>query len=390
MRIDRRNAIALIGACPFAAVEARAPSPALAKADAFARKVAADGRVPGLSLAAVLPDGGTVTAVAGMADPERGIAMTPATRIMSGSTGKTFCAATVMALVGQGRLALDRPIAPIFADEPWFGRLPNADALTLRLLLTHRAGFPQFLDDGDFRFAVLRDSLAGRDTDYRPRRMLGFILDEAPLFAAGSAYHYSDLHYHLAGLAIEKVAGRGYYAVLQDEILAPLGTADIVPATQRDIAGLAAGYARGDLIAALSGATGRTLDDAGRLRRSPVLEYTGGGLAVTPRALAQFYWRLARGRILAPELVAEMVRAARPIPGAPAGVLATYGLGLFVTRRAGFGTYLSHSGYYPGYTSNVAYFLDHGLAVAVQLTTDHGPDINTLMRDFAEVMIGAA
>jgi D-alanyl-D-alanine carboxypeptidase len=56
--------------------------------------------------------------------------MTPATRLMSGSTGKTFGAATLVSLAESGVLDLDAPIAPAFAYEAWFARLPNARALT--------------------------------------------------------------------------------------------------------------------------------------------------------------------------------------------------------------------------------------------------------------------
>ncbi len=389
-----RRAVALGIAAGAASGPARAQAPA---ADA-ARVVAAVAgfvrqtpltQTPGVSAAVVLPGQRLVTGVAGWADPDRRLRMTPATRLMSGSTGKTFCAATAMTLVEDGVLDLDTPVASIFRDEPWYGRLPNAQALTLRILLMHGGGFPQFLDLPQFQWAVTKDYLEGRDIDYSPRKMLGFILDTKPLNAPGKVHHYSDLHYHLVGVTMEKVTGLPYYTLLQRRVLAKLGGGDVIPSNRRDLPGLACGYARGGITETLSGLSGRTEDERGVLRRSPALEYTGGGLALTPRALAQFFWKLANGQVVRPASFQEMTHSTLPDPVATAGVTNAYGLGVFVTTRPGFGTYVSHSGYFPGYTANVAYYLDHGFSAAVQQNTDHGPDIYDQLRALARGVMTA-
>jgi D-alanyl-D-alanine carboxypeptidase len=361
------------------------PEPAMT---AFVRRTVATSRTPGVSAAVTLADGRLVTAVAGFAHPEKRIPMTPATRMMSGSTGKTFCAATCLSMVADGLLDLDAPLAPVFRDEAWFARLPNAKALTLRILLRHQAGFPQFLDDSGFQASYVLDSIRGRDIAYSPRKMLSFLLDKKPLFPAGSQHHYTDLGYHLVGLTMEKVSGRGYYTLLQERVLSRLGGDDVTPSNTRDIPRLAAGYARGDLIAAIAKRTGRSLDADGKLRRDPSLEYTGGGLALTPRALARFYSLLATGQIIPKALVDEMINSSVKLPSQP-GVDNRYGLGVYITRRPRLGRYISHAGYYPGYNSNVAYFLDHGVGAAVQVNTDHGPDIFALLRELAEAVLPA-
>jgi D-alanyl-D-alanine carboxypeptidase len=386
-RLSRRvllgSGLAATLAAPLLAAEAAAQQAALADAVSALIKT---GKTPGVS-AAIIRDGQLVTGVAGYADPERKLRMTPATRLMSGSTGKSFAAVTAMRLVEEGRLSLDAPIAPLFADTAWYARLPNAEALTLRMLLMHTGGFPQFLDVPGFMARYLWDSMRGRSTAYSPEEMLALILDTPPLNPPGKAHHYSDLHYHLAGLVMERATGRDYYDLLQEKVLAPLGLADVIPANRPALPGLAAGYARGDILAAFAGQTGRTLDESGALRVDPTLEWTGGGLALTPRALARFYEALAAGRLVKPETLALMMSSSLPLPTGP-GVKARYGLGLFVTEREGFGRYISHSGFFPGYTSNVAHFLDHGLTVAVQFNTDSGPDVNDALRSIAAASLG--
>jgi D-alanyl-D-alanine carboxypeptidase len=391
--MDRRIFLAA-GAAALAASKAWAASPPATERVEQALKpivsrAVSEGRAPGCSAAVLFDDNTLITCVAGYADPDSGLKMTPDTRLMSGSTGKTFCAALAMQLVTEGKLAPDAKIAPIFADEPWFLRLPNARDLTLRILLMHRGGFPQFLDDFHFQEAFLVDSVLGRDVGYPPRKMLSFILDEKPLFPAGAKYHYSDLHYHLVGLAMEKVEAKGYYHLLQERILSKLPTHDILPTSSPNLPGIAAGYAHGDLIQAVAGNTGKTIDRPGHLRKDPAMEYTGGGLALTPRALALFYSRLANGRVVTPAAFAEMMRSQTPISTTTPSLANGYGLGINVTKRPLFGTYISHSGYFPGYNSNVAYYLDHGFAAAVQVNTDHGPDVYDLLREVAKAVIEA-
>ncbi len=388
----RAAALSLLAWATAAPIAARAASGAFDTAKVVAamdRFVASPtlNRTPGVSAAVMLPNGQLVTSVRGWADPQRRLPMTPANRLMSGSTGKTFCAACALSLVEDGKLTLDAPIAPIFADEAWYRRLPNASALTLRMLLMHTEGFPQFLDLPKFQLAVMEDSLAGREIAYPPRKMLGFILDTQPLNPPGKAHHYSDLGYHLIGLAMEKVTGLGYYEILRRRVLSKVGGDDVIPSNRRDLPLLACGYARGDILNAIAGLTGRTEDDRGILRRSPALEYTGGGLALPPRALARFYFKLARGEIVSPASFAAMTSSTIADPATDPAVRNAYGLGITVTTRPGFGTYFSHSGYFPGYNANVAYYLDHGFAAAVQQNTDHGPDIYDQLRALAKGVI---
>jgi D-alanyl-D-alanine carboxypeptidase len=344
--------------------------------------------VPALSVAAVLPDGTVVAAASGWADPERRIAVTPATRFLSGSTGKTFCAALAMKLVEDGRLKLDDKLAPLFSGTPWFDGLPNHDAVTLRMLLNHTAGFPQFLELNSFRWSYLVDVLRGREVDYSPQKMLSFIDGAAPLNAPGAAFNYSDLGYDLAGLTIERITGQPYFEAMQQRILTPLSYGEITPATSKALPQLAAGYAQGDFLENLLGLSGRSTDQDGILKRSPVLEYAGGGLSLTPRALAQFYADLMRGRVVKPETAEAMSTPAIHLPSTPP-IEQGFGLGLFVTDRPGFGRYVSHSGFYPGYNANVGYFSDFGIAVAVQVNRDH-VDLSATLRELAEGTAKAA
>ena len=98
------------------------------------------GAVPGAIItvvqdrAVVLNKGYGVTdiATAEPVDPDR-------TRVRIGSVSKLFAALTALALVDEGRLHLDRDVNDYLRDV----RVPRffADPVTVRALLSHRAGF---------------------------------------------------------------------------------------------------------------------------------------------------------------------------------------------------------------------------------------------------------
>jgi D-alanyl-D-alanine carboxypeptidase len=95
----------------------------------------AAGRFPGASAALVLPDGTLLELVAGKVHEDAEAPMTVAARLLSGSVGKTYVSACALHLVHAGALELDARIAPRFADDAWFARVPNAEDLTLRPFL---------------------------------------------------------------------------------------------------------------------------------------------------------------------------------------------------------------------------------------------------------------
>ncbi len=73
----------------------------------------------------MLPDGIVGTVATGLADIEKGQPMMAESRMLAASVGKTFVAATVIALAKEGRLSLDDPLSNWLGERSWFSRLPN-------------------------------------------------------------------------------------------------------------------------------------------------------------------------------------------------------------------------------------------------------------------------
>ena len=325
---------------------------------------------PGATAACAFAEGERAAVAVGLADPERGLAMEPDSRMLAGSTGKTFVSAAALQLVHEGALSLDAPLAGLFlterpskrggaAPEPWYERLPNAKALTLRHLLGHTAGLPDHVWDPDFA-AWVREHPGEA---LSPRELVAFVLDADPLFAAGEGFAYADTNYVLAGLAIERATGVGWYDLLRERLLEPLELRDTLPQESDELPGLIPGHTYAGNPFGLA----NPVLVGGRHPMNPALEYCGGGVMSTSPDLARWALLLYGSERVVPPALREELLAARPALRVGPGN--GYGLGVIVGRDA-HGERWGHTGWYPGYGTAVAYWPAHGLALALQLNTD--------------------
>ncbi len=135
--------------------------------------------------------------------------MTPQTRMLAASIGKTFVAATVLALGREGRLGPADRLAQHLGDRPWFAGLPNAESITIDHLLHHSSGLPDHPHLPEFQAAAAARIAAG-GAAFTPEEVLGFIAGREPLFEAGTGWAYSDTGYILLGRATGALKAAGY------------------------------------------------------------------------------------------------------------------------------------------------------------------------------------
>ena len=83
------------------------------------------GSFPGATLGVVLANGESFGLAVGVSDREIRRPMMPNDRMLAGSVGKTFAAATALQLVKEGKIGLEDKIEKYLGREPWFARLPN-------------------------------------------------------------------------------------------------------------------------------------------------------------------------------------------------------------------------------------------------------------------------
>lgn len=338
--------------------------------------------LPGVTAAYLLPGAVAAAFASGSADRELSLPATVETRMLSGSTGKTFVAALALALQQEGKVDLDDPIARWLGEEPWFARLPNGPAITVRMLLNHSSGLADHVYSEAFGAALLH---LRPDQQFAPADLIAFILDSPPLFVAGQGYSYSDTNYILAGLILERAGGAPYYQQIQHRFLYPLGLVLTAPSPGRVHPGLAQGYLSPD--GGLAGLGATTLDH-GLFRFDPGSEWTGGGLVTSPRDLVRWASALYGGRAIGTAAVEEML--ASIAPGSGKGERSGYGLGVYVWRGE-YGPEYGHGGWFPGYRTSFAFYPEHGVAVAAQTNTDvlTGEAIHQLRAALARVVLTA-
>jgi CubicO group peptidase (beta-lactamase class C family) len=132
-----------------------------------------------------------------------------------GSIHKLYIATAGAKLVQGGSLALDDTLANLLPE--FAGRVENADQITLRMLVQHRSGIPNFTDDEEFDwFAPPADE----------NQSLELVLDDPADFAPDADYSYSNTNYLLLGRILDRVLGYNHHQYIVTEILAPLGLTD--------------------------------------------------------------------------------------------------------------------------------------------------------------------
>ncbi len=316
---------------------------------------------PGATIGFVLPDGRSASVSVGLADVERKIPIKPTDRMLAGSIGKTYVSAAILQVVQDGKLDLDAKIERWFGSDAWFLRLPNAQDITLRMLMNHSSGIPEHVLNKDFIAAMKKDP----DRTWKPEELVAYILDAKPLFAAGHGWSYADTNYILAGMIFERVTKKTVYGEVERRILKPLKLERTIPSDRRVLAEVITGYSMPN---SPFGFEGRVILD-GRFIINPQMEWTGGGFASTAEDLARWAKLLYEGKVLKKETLDQMLTGVEAKEGRGSGAGNKYGLAVQI-RPSEWGVSYGHGGWFPGYLSEMEYFPQHRVAVSVQFNTD--------------------
>jgi len=318
------------------------------------------GTFPGATFGVVLPNGESFGLAVGVSDREKKTPMQPGDRMLAGSVGKTFAAATALQLIKEGKIGLDDRIEKYLGRETWFRRLPNAKDITVRQLMNHQSGLVRY----EFKDQFTKDLTANPEKVWKPAELVAYLLDEKPPFEAGKGWDYSDTNYIVLGMIIEKVTGKRFYDEANRRILKPLNLTNTIPQDGPRLKGVVQGYAGPNNP---FGGQDAMIKD-GKFAINPQFEWTGGGYASTGEDLARWAKMMYEGKAFAPELLPQVLDGvAAPMLGGET----RYGLGVII-RKTAVGSSYGHSGFFPGYMTDMMYFPQQKVAVAVQVNTSVG------------------
>jgi len=268
-----------------------------------------------------------------------------------GSLTKPFVATVVLQLVAEGRVSLQDTV------ERWLpGILPYGDQVTVRQLLSHTSGVPDYTLEPIVR---LYTDPQARFRAWTPRELVALIADQPPDFPPGTAWSYSNTGYVLAGMIVEAATGHRLGRELTRRILRPLGLRDTVFPVNRPT--IPRPYARGYSIDPFGQPDGPLLDFT---VFNPSLAWAAGALVSNLGDLERFFRALLGGRLLPPRLLAAMTT---PVPTGQPGF--GYGLGLIVIDTP-TGRLLGHDGAIPGFLNIVLSTEDGRRQVGVMMNEE--------------------
>lgn len=328
--------------------------PAAAAADGVdetVRRQLAERHVPGASVA-IVRDGRLVKAAGyGLANLEVGAKARKDSVYEIGSITKQFTAAVVMMLVEEGRISLDAPIRRYLPDAP-----ETWKDVTVRHLLTHTSGIKTYTELDGFQ---VRDKLS-------PKQFVERLAKQPLDFAPGTKYKYNNSGYNLLGFVVESVTGKGYWDVLRERILAPLG---MKSTRTRDLP---------DVVP--NRVSGYVWEKDHWVNRDGDLTdiYAAGAMVSTVLDLAKWDAALRKGTLLNRSAL-ERMWAPHILPD---GTNTHYGLGWGIPEAEG-GRVVSHGGSTSGFSAHIRRDLENGLTVIV-LTNSEEMDV---ARDIAKAVV---
>jgi CubicO group peptidase (beta-lactamase class C family) len=147
---------------------------------------------------------------AGYKNRENKIPADPHALFKIASVGKLYNALAVTKLVSSGKLSLDKTLADYLPELK--GRIENADKITLRMMVQHRSGIPNYTDIKNYW-------VAPKEND---DENLALVLDLPANFEPNEDYEYCNTNYLLLGRIIDRVLGYNLFQFIQKEILKPL------------------------------------------------------------------------------------------------------------------------------------------------------------------------
>jgi D-alanyl-D-alanine carboxypeptidase len=268
------------------------------------------------------------------------------------SITKTFTASLVLLLCEEKRLHLDDSLVR------WFPRIAHADRITLRRLLNHTAGIPNY-----GRLRSYHDDLrSSPETPWTLERFAAETFEKGLEFEPGEGWAYSNPGYMLLKRILEEVSGRSFRELVTDRIARPLALSrTFVPESIPDLEMLAPGTSR----AITPDATPRDV----RAHYHPGW-VSHGVVASTASDIVCFLHALFRGRLLSRQSLDDMMTlvlvpierdsSASPTSSPLRMTSPSYGLGLMGDPASPWGLIVGHNGGGPCYSASAFHAVDLG------------------------------
>jgi len=287
----------------------------------------------GLQVAVQVPGHSLWSVSVGVADLSTGAELLPDHRLKAASISKTFTAAVMLQLVGEGLVGLDDTL------DSWDIEVFRQDEITIRHLLNHSSGLVEYTS---------LPSFAIDPTGFWSRQdQLALLAEEPLLFDPGTDWQYANSNYLALGLVIEAATQSTWSAEVTRRVLEPLSLSDTFAVAPED-----------SLPERVPGHVNDTVVQSNQeLHHSAT--WAAGGVLSTASDLALWGTALYGSAFLAPAQQESMLD--NPV------ILSSslsYGLGVMLLDDD-FGVQLGHNGALAGYAGWMGHRVDSGTTVVV-------------------------
>jgi len=306
------------------------------------------------------------TGAAGVADLESGTPLTPDARFRVGSIAKPFVATVVLQLVEEGAFSLDDPMSEVLPVSVT-DRFDASDRTTVRMLLNHTSGIPEWLDGQTHAYIGANPAKV-----WDVHEFLDLAAARPRPFAPGASWAYSNTDYNLLGMIIEQTTGHSWRDEVTARILVPLNLSD-TSLPEPGNASIDGAYMHG------YGVADGAIVDFSHVDPSMAGAAGGGALVTTTTDLTTFLSALLSGALFrdAASLDAMTTYVDAVYEGGQTG----YGLGLQRYEFPGGIQAFGHAGGTAGYFSFIGYLpdLDLTMALSIDVQTDPTPILMAVM-----------
>ena len=248
-----------------------------------------------------------------------------------GSITKMFTAVMVFQLIGEHKLSLNDTLAKFFPS------LPNAKRITIRYMLRHRSGLPNFTNNNNTHFDDWKD------TPKTHEELLKMISEQKPDFEPNAKADYNNSNYLLLGYIIEKITKKPYRKLLDERIIKKIDLENTYYGTNGST------YV-GDECASYKYFDYKWVKD----KKPAYLDDFGGAGAIisTPSDMLKFINALFTYKLVSKQSLDQMKT-----------MVDSYGMGMFPygsEKHPGFG----HNGKTEGFASSISYYPADKLAIS--------------------------
>ena len=273
---------------------------------------------------------------AGLGEVPEQVAMRATDRFRAGSVLKTFLATVAMQHVEAGTLSLDQTL-PSLVPESVSARIAGADQITLRMLLNHTSGIPDWVNEQT-------DALIVADPTHvwSIDEIVDIVAALPPTFPPGTSWSYSNTDYNLIGVAIERAAGgNSWRAQVRERLFDRVGLANSRLPEPGDVS-IGADFAHGYQV------VGDGMVDLSAIDSSMAGAAGGHALVTTAEDLGKFIEALLAGKLFTKPATLAAMMPSLEVPHV-SGLPYRYGFALeeFVMNGT---TVVGHSGSTGGYS----------------------------------------